>query len=401
MDGSIWRGHSSEVRWNDSRSSLLPDQQRSSVGIEAEASSCDSPSADGTESVNPDTRVAGTETKADQKRELTPVLDARLSTHNLTVIERLTKAMATVLPALQELLTCLTMVSDWTEKVRKLSGTSSPSEVATDTSAQHAASQESVAQESASPQDSVTTQKSVEESEPTPQIETPSAGIGVAPQVTSAQLTADPRPQAEVAQHWDAHPISEEEKQQVIRLALDEDKMTLIFRELRIGSNVDDSSDPPIESTYVPKAEDVREIASFEGNPVILMAVSELYQELNRAPHANPSGEYQQPRHIPSLRDFERQRVRIAFRSTEQRAHFEYLLRRRNAIRLQCEIPLPPKSTSGFNREARRELEQFFRDTRTSALMTALIEQDWEAEKKKTVKKDSLQSPSLLALRDR
>ena len=74
------------------------------------------------------------------------------------------------------------------------------------------------------------------------------------------------------AQHWDAHPISEEEKQQVIRLALDEDKMTLIFRELRIGSNVDDSSDPPIESTYVPKAEDVREIASFEGNPVILMA---------------------------------------------------------------------------------------------------------------------------------
>jgi len=195
--------------------------------------------------------------------------------------------------------------------------------------------------------------------------------------------------------------MSEAEKQQVIRLALDEDKMTLIFRELRIGSHVDDGSDPPIESTYVPKAEDVREIALIEGKPMILMAVSELYQALNRAPHANPSGKYQQPRHIPSLRDFEKQRVRIAFRSTEQRAHFEYLLRRRNAIRLQCEIPLPPKSTSGFNREARRELEQCFRDTRTSALMTALIEQDWEAEKKKTVKKDSLQSPSLLALRDR
>ncbi len=370
------------------------------MGIEAEASACDSPSADGTKSINSESRVAETHTEADQKRELKPVLDARLSTHNLTVTERLTKAMATVLPALQELLTCLTMISDWTEKIRELSRTPSPSEVAIATAAEHAVSQESIVQESVSPQETVTTRESVAESEPTPQSETPSAGIGVAPQVTSAQLTADPRPQAEVAQHWDAHPISEEEKQQVIRLALDEDKMTLIFRELRIGSTADDSSASPIEATYVPKAEDVREIASIEGKPMLLMAVSELYQELNRAPHANPSGEYQQPRHIPSLGDFERQRVRTAFRSTEQRAHFEYLMRRRNAIRLQREIPPQPKSTCGFNREARRELEQFFRDTRTSALMTALIEQDWEAEKK-TVKKDSLQSPSLLALRGR
>jgi len=406
MDGQtyrvVWTGVSGEVippKPNGTIPGLhfFLTSSASPVGMEAEASSCDSPSADGTESVNPDTIVAGTETKVAQERELTPVLDARQIAHKLT--ERLTKAMATVLPALQELLTCLTIIADWTVQVGEHSGTPFPSEVATDTSAEHTVQQESVVQESVLPQESVTTRDSVAESEPTPQIETPSAGIGVAPQVTSAQLTADPRPQAEVAQHWDAHPISEEEKQQVIRLALDEDKMTLIFRELRIGSNVDDSSDPPIESTYVPKAEDVREIASFEGNPVILMAVSELYQELNRAPHANPSGEYQQPRHIPSLRDFEKQKVRIAFRSTEQRAHFEYLLRRRNAIRLQCEVPLPPKSTSGFNREARRELEQFLRDTRTSALMTALIEQDWEAEKKKTVKKNSLQSPSLLALR--
>jgi hypothetical protein len=250
---------------------------------------------------------------------LTPVLDASQSAHNRTVTERLTKAMATVLPALQELLSCLTIVAHWTEKVREPSDTPSRSEVATATVAKHSVPQESVVQESELPQESVTTRYSVAESEPTPQIETPSAGIGVAPQVTSAQLTADPRPQAEVAQQWDAHPISEEEEQQVIRLALDEDKMTLIFRELRIGSNVDDSSDPPIESTYVPKAEDVREIASFEGNPVILMAVSELYQELNRAPHANPSGEYQQPRHIPSLRDFERQQSpkRIPFHCAE------------------------------------------------------------------------------------
>ena len=79
--------------------------------------------------------------------------------------------------------------------------------------------------------------------------------------------------------------------------------------------------------------------------------------------------------------------------------HFEYLIRRRCAIRLGREIPPPPKSTSGFNREARRELEQFFRDTRTSALMTALLEQVWEAEEK-AVQKDSVQSPTLLALRD-
>jgi len=369
------------------------------VGIEAEASSCDSPSADGTESVNPDTRVAGTETKADQKRELTPVLDARLSTHNLTVIERLTKAMATVLPALQELLTCLTIVADWTVKAGELSGTPSPPEVAIATAAEHAVSQESVVQESVSPQDSVTTRESVAESEPTPQSETPSDGTVVAPQAASAQATADPPPRAAVAQHWDAHPMSEEEKQQVIRLALDEDKMTLICRELFIRSHSGETHHPPMDSTYVPKAEDARDLASIEGKPVIWGAVSELYEAVTRAPSVNPSGEYQQPRHIPPLKDFEKQRVRTAFRSTEQRAHFEYLIRRRCAIRLGREIPPPPKSTSGFNREARRELEQFFRDTRTSSLMTALLEQVWEAEEK-AVQKDSVQSPTLLALRD-
>ncbi len=145
--------------------------------------------------------------------------------------------------------------------------------------------------------------------------------------------------------------------------------------------------------------EDAKDLASIEGKPVIWGAVSELYQALSRAPRANPSGEYQQPDHIPSLRDFEKQRVRNAFRSTEHRAHFEHLIRRRCAIRLGREIPPPPKSTSGFNREARRELEQFFRDTRTSALMTALLEQAWEADEK-TVQKDSVLSPSLLALRD-
>ena len=65
----------------------------SPVGIEAEASSCDSSSTDRTKSINSESRIAATHTEADQKRELTPVLDARLSTHNLTVTERLTKEM--------------------------------------------------------------------------------------------------------------------------------------------------------------------------------------------------------------------------------------------------------------------------------------------------------------------
>jgi hypothetical protein len=307
--------------------------------------------------------------------------------------------MATVLPALQELLTCLTIVADWTVKVGELSGTPSPPEVAIDTAAEHAVPQESVVQEYLSPQESVTTRESVAESEPTPQSETPSDGTAVPPQATSAQATADPPPQAEFAQHWDAHPMSAEEKQQVIRLALDEDKMTLICRELFIRSHSGETHHPPMDSTYVPKAEDARDLASIEGKPVIWGAVSELYEAVTRAPSVNPSGEYQQPRHIPPLKDFEKQRVRTAFRSTEQRAHFEYLIRRRCAIRLGRAIPPPPKSTSGFNREARRELEQFFRDTRTSALMTALLEQVWEAEEK-AVQKDSVLSPSLIALRD-
>ena len=94
--------------------------------------------------------------------------------------------------------------------------------------------------------------------------------------------------------------MSAEERQQVIRLALDEDKVSVLYRGLIIRSHVGDHLDPPTESTYVPKADDAREIASIEGRPVIWGAVIDLYQELIDAPLANPSGEYQQPRHIPS-----------------------------------------------------------------------------------------------------
>ncbi len=210
MDGQtyrvVWTGVSGEVippRPNGTIPGLhfFLTSSASPVGMEAEASPCDSASTDGTKSINSESRVAATHAEADQKRERTPILDASQSAHNLTVTVRLTKAMATVLPALQELLSCLTIVADWTKKVGELSGTPSPSEAATDTSAEHAVSQESVVQESVSPQESVTTPESVAASELTPQSETPSDGIGVAHQVTSAQLTADPPPQAEVAQH--------------------------------------------------------------------------------------------------------------------------------------------------------------------------------------------------------
>ena len=77
--------------------------------------------------------------------------------------------------------------------------------------------------------------------------------------------------------------MSEEERQQVIRLALDEDKMTLICRELFIKSHSGETNHPPMDSTYVPKTEDAKDLASIEGKPVIWDAVSELYQALNRA----------------------------------------------------------------------------------------------------------------------
>lgn len=194
--------------------------------------------------------------------------------------------------------------------------------------------------------------------------------------------------------------MSTEERQRVIRLALDEDKMTILCRKCFIRTDVGAPSDLPVDSTYVPKAEDAKEMALLEAEPVLWAAASELYLALGQAPLANPTGEYQQPKHIPPLRDFEKQRVRTAFHSSEQRAYFEHLLRHRTAIRLCGEIPPLPTSRGGLNREARRDLEHFFKDSRTSALMTALIQQKWDAEKP-AVPRESLPIPSMLALRGR
>ena len=72
-------------------------------------------------------------------------------------------------------------------------------------------------------------------------------------------------------------------------------------------------------------------------------------------------------------------------------------MRRHDAIRRGGRLPLQPKWTSGFNREARRKLERFFQDTRTSALMVALLRQEWTAAEK-PIGMDSVLPASVLGL---
>ena len=307
--------------------------------------------------------------------------ESRLA-HIPTETERLRKALATAIPALQELLGCLTAL-------------------ATDQSAaDQATSEESVAptdKESAPPAESGASSQSITASESPSQSETSAEGTGVPSKSSVESLTTDPRPQAEAPQDWDAQLMSEDERQWVMRWALDEDKVTLLFRELLRRTKGVDSRDSASDTTYIPKAEDIKELAMIEGNFAIAAATAELHKELMRAPHANPTGEYPQPRHIPSLGDFEKQRVLAAFRSPEQRAHFEYLLSRRNALRVG--VPLTPqsKAPSGFNREMRRKLEKLFQDTRATALMAALLQPEW-TKAETSIRKDAAIPPSLLAL---
>ena len=296
--------------------------------------------------------------------------------------ERLTRALATALPALQELLTCLTTLAEKQTTPQK--------PIAEESASPHKG-------ESASPTESLASLQSIAAPESPSQNETSADGIGGPPKSTLENTPTDPPPQAEAPQHWDTHPISEEERQWVIRWALDEEKVTLLFRELLRRTEGVDSRDPSHDTTYVPKAEDIKELAMIEGNFAIAVATVDLHKALLRAPLANPTGEYQQPNHIPSLGDFEKQRVLSAFRSMEQRTHFEYLLNRRDAVRMGGALPPQPKWTSGFNREARRKLEKIFQDTRASALMAALLQQEWTAAEK-SVRKDSVLPPSLLGL---
>jgi hypothetical protein len=271
------------------------------------------------------------------------------SAHTEAETERLTRALATALPALQELLTCLTTLAE----------------------------------------KQTTPQKPIAEEDE----------IGVPPKANPENISTDPTPQAEAPQHWDAHPLSEEERQWVIRCALDEERVTLLFRELLRRTEGFDSHDSPLNSTYVPKAEDVKELAMIDRNFVTALATVDLHKELMRAPRTNPTGDYPQPKHIHSLTDFQKQTVLTAFRSPEQRAHFDYLLSRRDALRFGSTLPTKPKSSGNLSRESRRKLERFFQDTRATALMAALNQQALSATEH-PVRSHPVLPPSLLALRD-
>ena len=312
----------------------------------------------------------------------TSILEIIRFAHSQTGTERLAKALATALPALQELLTCLTTLA-----ARQ---STPPKTIAEESASPHKG-------ESASPTESVASVQSIAAPESPSQNETSADGIDVPSESASVHVAANPPARAEAAQPWDAHPMSEEERQWVISWALNEDKMTLLHLELSRRAEGSDVREPPIDTTYVPKAEDVKELAMLERNFGIAEATVDLYGALLEAPRANPTGEYQQPEPIPSLREFDKQRVLTAFRSTEQRAHFEYLMRRHDAIRRGGRLPLQPKWTSGFNREARRKLERFFQDTRTSALMVALLRQEWTAAEK-PIGMDSVLPASVLGL---
>jgi hypothetical protein len=349
----------------------------SSLRTEAESTSCDSVLTTGTESVKTEGSPSSRQTEVDAQRDVTPIPDSNQLAHYLTLTERLTEALAAAIPALAELRACL---AAYRQLAVRESGPAS--------GIANAAPHEPAAQESSAPSESVTPPQAVTASESKQQDETPEEVNGVPLQATSEGATADPPPQTALVASWDHRPLSAEEKQLVIRVALNEDKMTALCREMFVKSQPILNNHPSIDAAYKPKAEDCKDAESITRKAETCEAVSDLYRELLRAPLANPEGEYQYPRHIPSLSGFAKQRVRTAFRSGEQRAHFEYLMKRRSAIRLGSEEPPQPKSTSGFNREARRELEQFFRDTRTSALMTALLKQEWEAGKA-TIREES------------
>jgi len=302
--------------------------------------------------------------------------------HHPTETERLTKALATAIPAIEELLACLNALAKEQSAVDQAVAAESVSPTQ---------------EESAPPADSVASSQSVAASESPSQKDTSSDGMGVPPNAIPENITTDPPPRTEAPQHWDAQLVSEDERQLVMRWALDEDKVTLLFRELHRRAKGVDSRDSAIDTTYVPKAEDIKELARVEGNFAIAAATAELHKELMRAPLADPSGEYPQPKLIPSLGGFEKQRVLAAFRSAEQRAYFEYLLSRRHALRVGGALPSHPKATSGFNRESRRKLEKLFQDSRATALMAALLQPEWTAAEK-SVRKDSAIPPSVLGL---
>ena len=327
----------------------------------------------------------------------TPILDAMKVAHNPAASDRLSTALAAALPVLQELLTCLTVLAGSDKKDGELRSIPSPSDIISDTHTEQTDSQKSDEEDAGSRPESITTLEPTTASESVQPKETPLEPMGVPPQTPLVHEATVPPPQIEVPKSWDEHLLSEEERQWAIRWALNEERVTLLFRALLRRVEGGSLFESPTETNYTPRAEDIKALARVEGNAAIAVATAELHKELMRAPLASPTGDYPQPRHIPSLTDFQKQTVLTAFRSPEQSAHFGYLLSRREALRLGGTLPTKPKSSGNLSREARRKLEKLFEDTRATALMAALLQPEW-TKAETSVRKDAALPPSLLAL---
>lgn len=318
------------------------------------------------------------------------------SAHSQTETARLARVLDTIAPALQQLLTSLTALSDLLTRVDMLHHTPLYSEVIADTKAEQATSQESIAAEAESQPAPLAKPEAISSSEDTAQHDNSKEPMGVPPQTPLVHEATIPSLQIEAPQSWDEHLLSEEDRQWAIRWALNEERVTLLFRALLRRVEGGALFESPTETDYTPRAEDIKDLARVEGNAAIAVATAELHKELMRAPLANPTGDYPQPRYIPSLTDFQKQTVLTAFRSPEQSAHFGYLLRRRDALRLGGTLPTKPKSSGNLSREARRKLEKLFEDTRATALMAALHQQALSATEH-PVKNPPVLPPSLLS----
>ena len=249
-----------------------------SVRTQAESSSCDSAST-GTESVKTERSPSAPQTEVDAQRDVTPVLDSNQLAYYLTLTERLTEALAAAIPALAELRACLAAY-----RPLAVLDAGPASGIA------NAAPHEPAAQESSAPSESVAPPQSVTASESKQQNETPGEVKGVPLQATSAEATADPPPQRALVASWDHRPLSAEEKQLVIRVALNEDKMTALCREMFVKSQPILNNHPSIDAAYKPKAEDCKDAESIARKAETWETVSDLYRELLRAPLANPEG---------------------------------------------------------------------------------------------------------------
>ena len=176
---------------------------------------------------------------------------------------------------------------------------------------------------------------------------------------------------------WDSLPLREEQRKRIISVALDEDQSVVLHRELiAYVEQLEKNPDLSAETAFHKLPADIQRILS---DPIEGAAFMALRRALATAPLANPSGDYPQPAHIPPLSDFEKQRARAIINSSDQFAHFDYVLSRQSAL-LHGKIPPPqPKGSAGFNREKRRALEQFLRDARVIALVHALLQEQTNA----------------------